>query len=579
VTVTDANGCKNFDSVTVNTFRYPQVDAGPDTSLCKAGSNFHTTVQLTATGAVTYAWTPTVGLSNPNIANPIASPPGNQTYYVTGTDTNGCQLTDSLTVYDLDPALNLIVDTAKPICNFDTTTLNVLKQGNSYYNWSPNSGISDPNSNSPLFYPHTTTTYIFTVQNYCYSKQDTATVVVHPLPPLTTEYVDSVCINDTVQLHASGGDIYHWRGDPTLSDSTIADPLAYPLVDNIYYVTATETTYGCKAHDSVLVHVYLPPTPGIGPDVPYICQGQSIQLVATGGVDYLWQTDPSLSSTTIANPFATPADTDVYYVRVFNIHQCHADTSIKINVQHQVQAVAQSPYDVCEGQTIRLHSSGGFYYQWYPTTWLSSPIDSSPNAAPLTSIVYHVRVSNDCFSDTADVVVTIRPLPIVDAGSDTLIFRNTPAILNGTSNVSYNYWYPGQYVESPFQLTTPATPLATTQYFLFAISEYGCTNHDSVLVTVDGHTVVLMPTAFSPNGDGVNDLFHIVRYLNIQTLQEFAVYDRWDNKVFSTEDITVGWDGNFHGHTSPMGVYIWVIKGRTYDNEDIVRTGNVTLMR
>jgi hypothetical protein len=100
VTVTDANGCKNYDSAVVNTFPYPLINAGPDTSICKSGANFHTTVQLTATGGVTYVWTPATGLSSTTIANPLASPPANQTYYVTGTDTNGCVNMDSVTVFD-----------------------------------------------------------------------------------------------------------------------------------------------------------------------------------------------------------------------------------------------------------------------------------------------------------------------------------------------------------------------------------------------------------------------------------------------------------------------------------------------
>ncbi len=580
VTVTDANGCQNFDTVFVNTYPYPLVNAGPDTSVCKSGANYHTSVQLTATGAATYVWTPTTGLSNPNIANPVATPAaGNQTYYVTGTDTNGCKQTDSVTVYDLDPSLNLIVQDSVSICDHDTTTLTVLKQGNSSYNWSPGTGISDPTSNSPSFFPDVTTTYIFTVDNYCYTKADTATIIVHPLPPLTTEHVDSVCLGDTVRLQASGADTYQWHADPTLSSTTIANPLADPVVTDIYYVTGTETTYGCHASDSVLVYVYPLPTPGIGPDTSFICLGRPVQLVATGGVDYLWQADPTLSSTSIADPIATPTDTDRYYVRVYNIHQCHADDSIKINVQLPVHAIAQSPYDVCQGNTIVLHASGGFYYQWFPTTWISRPTDSATAAAPQSNIIYYVRVSNDCFSDTAAVIVTIRPLPIVDAGNDTLIYRNTPAILSGTSDVSNNYWYPGDYVESPFQLTTPATPLVTTMYRLYAISQYNCSNYDSVLVTVEPYTVLLLPTAFSPNGDGVNDVFRIVRYLNIQTLEEFAVYDRWGQKMFGTEDITQGWDGTYNGRKQQMGVYSWIIKGKTYDGEDIVRSGNVTLMR
>jgi gliding motility-associated-like protein len=123
------------------------------------------------------------------------------------------------------------------------------------------------------------------------------------------------------------------------------------------------------------------------------------------------------------------------------------------------------------------------------------------------------------------------------------------------------YWYPGQYVVSPFQLVTQASPLYTTEYRLYAISEYGCTTYDSVLVTIDPYTLLLLPTAFSPNGDGVNDVFHIVRFLNIETLEEFSVYDRWGKKIFSTQDITEGWDGTYHGHNEDIGVYAWNSSG------------------
>lgn len=581
VSVTDANGCHNKDSVKVTLYPVPLIDAGPDTSVCKTGSNYHTSVQLTATGGVSYVWTPATGLSSTTIANPIATPPANQTYYVTGTDNNGCRLTDSVTVFDLDPSLDLIVDNTKTICDFDTTTLNVLRQGDSYYNWSPSTGISDPSSNSPNFFPHTTTTYIFTVQNYCYSKSDTATIIVHPLPNVTTEGIDSVCIGDTAHLTAGGASVYHWKPDPTLSDSTIANPLAWPSVTDVYYVTGVDT-FGCKKKDSVLVNVFFPPAVAVGPDTAYICQGQPVQLIATGGVDYLWTANSTLNPLNVANPIATPTDTTWYYVRIYNIHQCHTDDSVKINVQLPVQAVAQSPYDICAGATIQLSSSGGFYYLWTPSKWLNNATISDPTSKPDSSVVYTVTVSNDCFSSTANVDVTVHQLPQVYAGNDTLIYRNTDAILSGTTDGSTYYWYPGDTnnsVHDPFSLTTIATPLYTTTYYLYAISAYGCVNRDTVIVTVDPRTLLLLPTAFSPNGDGENDIFRIVRYLNIKTLEEFAVYDRWGEKVYSTDVITDGWNGNFKGHEEPVGVYVWYVRAVTYDGESVLKKGNVTLVR
>ena len=579
VTVTDANGCKNTDSIKATLKPLPQIDAGLDTSVCLNPGSFRDNVQLQATGGVSYVWTPATGLSSTTIPNPISRPAVNTTYYVTGTDTNGCKLTDSVTVYVLDPALNLIVDNSKTICAHDTVMLNVIKQGNSLYLWTPNSGISNPNSNNPLFFPLTTTTYYFSVQNYCYSKQDTATIIVNQLPNVTTQKVDSVCIGDTAVLHVQGAQTYHWTYDPTLSDTTATDPLAYPRVTNTYYVTGTDTN-GCKNKDSVLVHVYPLPIADIDPDTAFICQGQPVQLVASGGVDYTWRGDASLSALNIANPIATPADTTIYYVRVFNIHQCQADTFIQINVQLPVKAVAKPDNaDVCVGNTVQLSASGGFYYSWTPTQWLSNPNISNPFVKPDSSIIYYVRVSNDCFSDTARVKVTIRQLPQVNAGLDTTIYRNTPATLQGVSNGSSYYWYPGDQVENPLSLVTYATPLYTTLFRLYAINEYGCTNVDSVVVTVEPYTILLLPTAFSPNGDGLNDVFHISRYLNISKLDEFAVFNRWGEKVFGTDIITDGWDGTYKGAKQPLATYTWMVKAKTYDNEDVVKSGNVTLVR
>jgi gliding motility-associated-like protein len=196
--------------------------------------------------------------------------------------------------------------------------------------------------------------------------------------------------------------------------------------------------------------------------------------------------------------------------------------------------------------------------------------------------VYTVKVSNDCFSATANVDIIVHPLPIVDAGDDTTIYRNTAATLNGVTNGATYYWYPGDTNSSildPFSLTTQATPLYTTTYYLYAVSTYGCINRDSIVVTIDPYTLLLLPDAFSPNDDGLNDLFRIVRYLNIQYLEEFAVYDRWGEKVFTTDIITDGWNGKFKGHEEPMGTYVWFVKARTYDGQDVLKKGNVTLIR
>lgn len=579
VLVTAASGCQAGDSVQISLNPLPVIDAGTDTSVCLGALSFRDSVQLQASGGISYVWSPGGSLSNANIVNPIARPVQNTTYVVTGYDAIGCFSTDTITIFVLNPALNLVVENSKDICIYDTTTLTVIQQGNSAYSWFPATGISDAISGNPLFFPLDTTVYVFTVQNYCYQKQDTATIIVHPLPVIATGRLDSICIGDSVQLNATGASVYQWQASPTLSNLTIANPIAFPVTTTSYYVHGTDV-FGCSSNDSVTILVYPFPVTGVLPDVPYICLGTSIQLTASGGVQYQWtENNETLSNPNIANPVATPQDTTTYYVTITNQHNCSSDDSVTINVQHPITASAQSPFDVCIGNTIQLSASGGLYYRWNPPIYLTDANIANPQAAPGESIIYTVIVSNDCFSDSVPVTVTIRPLPLVDAGTDTTIFRNTYAQLNGETNGISFYWTPTNDLSDSLSLRPTASPLYTAQYYLYAETEYGCINYDSVHIFIDAKTLLLIPTAFSPNGDGTNDIFRIVSpTLNIRNLEEFAVFSRWGEKLFSTNDLNQGWNGKYKGTDQPIGVYMWYVKAITYDDEKIFRTGNVTLV-
>jgi len=128
-------------------------------------------------------------------------------------------------------------------------------------------------------------------------------------------------------------------------------------------------------------------------------------------------------------------------------------------------------------------------------------------------------------------------------------------------------------------LNTRIEPTKTQQYVLTGISDFGCVNYDTVLIIVETNTILLIPTAFSPNGDGVNDVFRILRTLNIQKLLGFSVYNRWGEQVYSTNNIDDGWDGSFRNVEQELGVYVWTVEALTKDNEKVLRKGNVTLLR
>lgn len=578
VRVTDANQCSDTLGMRISFHPIPQVDAGLDTSVCLHPGSFRDSVMLRATGAMQYQWTPSTGLSNTNITNPVSRPSVNTTYYVTGTDVNGCRMTDSVTVYFLDPSLNLIIDTGIGFCHGDTARVVIVNQGASQYQWNPNQYLTNPLSYQTGFFPPDSTRYILTVSNYCYTKSDSLLVNVWPLPVLGLNPLDSVCIGDSIQLTVGGAQSYLWNQDNTLSAWNVPDPVASPLASTKYFVQGT-SVYGCVRRDSTLILVYEPSRIQITPRLPFVCFGNPVPLTASGAMSYRWSPDLYLDSATSATPFALPPDTMWFFVEATNVHGCISFDSVLLRVQHPVTALTESPFHACAGTPIRLSASGGFYYQWFPQKGLNDPFSPYPVALADSSVSYMVRVSNDCFSDTAIAEIILHSLPYVDAGPDTLIWRDTEAVLNGYTPESNHFWHPSDWLNEPFQLTTRAAPPRTTWYELFAIDQYGCINKDSVWVVVEPNTVLLIPTGFSPDGDGVNDVFRIVRWLNIESLKEFAVYNRWGEKVFSTRDLSQGWDGTLRGREQPAGVYTWMVVAMTRDREEVVRKGNVTLLR
>jgi gliding motility-associated-like protein len=579
VTVTSAQNCSSTSGLTVSFFPVPHANAGIDTSVCLNPSIFHDSVLLNPSGGVSYQWSPATGLSNPNIANPLAKPTANTTYTVTATDVNGCTASDSMTVFVLNPALRLIVQDTVSICQRDTAYATILNQGSSGYVWTPSNYLTDDTSWNTGFYPQVTTTFTLEVTNWCYIKSQSIVIVVFPIPQLGLPAVDSVCIGSSYQFNAQDALTYQWNPDPTLSSTTIANPVATPTVTTKYIVTGINQN-GCVNKDSTLLFVYEPSTILVFPaDTPFICQGTPAPLRAIGAYSYVWTPASTLSNANTANPTATPTVTTQYNVVATNIHGCKTDDSLVITVQMPVTASTQSPFVACEGIPVHLFASGGPFYSWSPSAGLNDTTTNDPFALPDSTTSYTVKVFNDCFSSTAVAVVEIHPLPVVDAGPDTTIWRDTYAELHGTANTDTFFWNPSIGVENAASLNTNAYPQQTSWYYLFAIDQYGCQNKDSVLITVISHTELLIPTAFSPNGDGVNDVFKIVRTLNIASLTEFAVFDRWGEKVFSTDNIDQGWDGTRNGQPSPLGVYAWIVIAQTKDGQEVTKKGNVTLIR
>jgi gliding motility-associated-like protein len=569
LTVTDIAGCKDDDVVVVNVNPLPVADAGPDVALCNTA-----TTQLNATGGVSYAWSPPTGLSDPNIANPIASPSITTTYAVTVTDANGCEDTDDVvvTVHALP-----VADAGPDVTMCAGASVQLNGSGGGNYAWSPPTGLSDPAVANPLANPVLTTNYVLTVtdSNGC-TDNDAMLLTVNPLPVADAGPDVAICIGGSTQLLGSGGTSFQWSPSSGLSDTTIASPTAQPVVTTTYSLTVSDNN-GCTDDDDVAVTVNPLPVADAGADMS-MCPGIPVTFNASGGVDYAWSPATGLSSTTVNNPVANPSATTTYTVTVTDASGCVDDDDITLTVFPPAVAEAGPPHSMCPGDTYQMQGSGGVSYLWNPPTHLSDPTSASPITTAGTSMNYTLTVTdaNGCVDDDV-FVLTLFPAVLADAGMDQQILVGTSTLMSASGG-GYYLWSPPDGLSDPTDPNAAAAPDSTTLYYLLVTSVAGCTGTDSVLIEVIQATLVDIPTAFTPNGDGVNDIFSI-HLVNQMTVNRFTVYNRWGQIVFETTDPLKGWDGTYNGVPQPIGGYVYILRGTGERGEPIIGQGSVTLIR
>ena len=238
----------------------PEISVTDDTVICTGGS-----VPLLATGAgnYTYRWTPAAGLSDPTIANPLASPATSGYYYVTATgggQTYACSTRDSVQVRLKPPDAFRIRSSPVKVCRGDSVLLKVeggSPDSRDHWLWLTPVAGQDPSLSSLLVAPEVNTAYQVEGFDEICSTSDTATILVSVLPKpyvRVTKSNDIDCIVGQSRLYASGGVAYSWYPSASLSDSAGSSPLARVDTTTLYYVKVKGLN-GCIAKDSIAVMV------------------------------------------------------------------------------------------------------------------------------------------------------------------------------------------------------------------------------------------------------------------------------------------------------------------------------------
>ena len=296
------------------------------------------------------------------------------------------------------------------------------------------------------------------------------------------------------------------------------------------------------------------------------------------------------------NPVHTYADTGTYQSRliIFPGLYCSDTTYSKVIVYPFVQADFNYT-DSCSSTDIQFlnnstSSSGAITSSYWTVSEKNEQIYSSDkyNAsfsftkAPETYFV-HLKVTNEKGCQASDsVYLNIYQSPHPLASHDTILSRGASLQLmvnDGNANFNGEYlWTPASGLSDPFIANPVLNSTIDNTYFVQVKNKFGCLMNDSIIVKYYTGPDIYVPNAFTPNNDGVNDIFRPVN-VGISTLNYFNVYNRYGQLVFQTHQPHQGWDGYTYGRPAPTGTYIWEVKGLDYTGKSILKKGTVELLR
>lgn len=391
--------------------------------------------------------------------------------------------------------------------------------------------------------------------------------------------------------YSAGAEEYFWDfGDGTTSDEF--EPEHVYGDTGTYYVTLIANPgFACSDTFYAMIEIYNTLTADFSftsgcSNEPVHFTDLSVTTEAGEIISWLWDFDDGTTST-VQHPEHLYSIGGEYLVvlTVETDKGCISSDTLLVDLDSgpDVFFTADS---ICFGETAQFENlttwPADVSLDWYAWSFGDGNISDieSPEHNYATPGDYDITLiattTNGC-SDTLTLLLNVGELPFPDAGDDDTIGFYELYYLNGSGNGSF-YWTPEDGVNDPYISNPSVFIFSTTIYTLEVTSPDGCWGSDDVIIYVQEIPTLEIPNAFSPNGDGLNDVFYLVSYENI-ILHEFSIYDRWGEQVFTTQNIHEGWNGNFRNKNAEIGTYIYVVHAQDEEGIEISRTGSVVLLR
>ncbi len=342
----------------------------------------------------------------------------------------------------------------------------------------------------------------------------------------------------------------------------------------------------CRIPDA-FAQVSMPDTVCIGATRTYKVNDANVPSTYTWQINGVTQTSTGNAITITWNTIG------IYTLQVVEhgVNGCDGDPRVGIVYVNGPPVPNAGPdVTVCFGQPVQLNGSGGVTYFWSPPTYLSNanvfnPIATIPNAG-VYKYVLSVGGIGGCTSAATDTmaITVLAPLKVF-AGNDTSIAINQPLQLNAidVNNVGFSsyLWSPPTGLSNSFIKNPIANFNFSTNSFTYTITAknaQGCVAKDDINIKVFAAADMFVPTAFTPNGDGLNDIFKPI-LVGIKELKYFNVYNRYGQMVYTTNVEGRGWDGIINGTGQNTGTFVWMAQAIDYKGNTITKKGYVVLIR
>lgn len=432
------------------------------------------------------------------------------------------------------------------------------------------------------------TMYIISIYDSCVNTTTIDTLYVPPITEVTlTSSQDTVVCEGSniffVVKSSVPGLHYKWTAttpalDPVgiIANDTLMTT-GYTVPTGVYtIVVRCEMNDENYCADPIEFKIRCIPKGVFGPEIVYVCKGDSARLRAYGGGSYKWTPSSGIVGNDTTTASVIVYKEGLYKAIIKDTIDCLKEVEVLVKFDTIPKANAGENIIICERSSVLLSGSGSDYdtYEWSPTTSLSNSKTATPLANPSVTTTYYLKAINHaCFSyDSVTVFVIQRPEMgleyFLDSCAKTIAFTNTTV---GTDSF---YWDFGDHTYSleknPIHKYDTTGDIVVT---LIANRGTDCTDTSTVnfkLIDVDP-SKRLVPNAFSPNGDKINDTFKITGGNVSCAIEKMSIYNRWGKLMHEISNTdTWEWDGRIGGDIVPPGVYFYSIIGKGFEDVGMV---------